>query len=261
MKILTPMQFQLILILVVFILICSVSIFYLNKKNEVNLLNAIDIESYFSEKSKLGMQLTQLEIGNVSFPTGNVIIRDPLTEFDETQMPFYQTVPIGEYPVSLSIVKETNFNSERVAAVKITINQNKAVRLEEAKVLTDPSKGNSSYELFGGFAVEAGLATVADVKTRDAYLQFQNKWELDNQDINIYSGYFQDLFEANAQQHKATFNDWINWIVPGTNLHMPIFPTGYGDGAYPVYFAFDSNDQVSAIYIHFIDLDSEFDED
>ena len=48
----------------------------------------------------------------------------------------------------------------------------------------------------------------------------------------------------------------MNWTVPGTDLSIPIFASGWGDGVYPCYFGYDSDGNVCGVYILFIDLEN-----
>ena len=39
---------------------------------------------------------------------------------------------------------------------------------------------------------------------------------------------------------------------------MALFASGWGDGCYPVYFGYDAWNQVAAVYILFINIESEY---
>lgn len=48
--------------------------------------------------------------------------------------------------------------------------------------------------------------------------------------------------------------------IPGTDYHLPIFASGWGDGAYPCYFGYDADGKVCGVYIHFIDIEADYEE-
>ena len=78
-------------------------------------------------------------------------------------------------------------------------------------------------------------------------------------DIDPYNDLFCDLLEENAKAHpkyQSSYGDWLNWTVPDTGCNLPIFASGWGDGYYPVYFGYDAKDEVCAVYLHFIDIES-----
>ena len=81
----------------------------------------------------------------------------------------------------------------------------KAVSYTEALVgdenLDDLEEGN-----FFGFFADAGLATIVDVKTRDAFCDFQEKWYKERpEDANICDKLFVEEF-AKKLQRKSSFS-------------------------------------------------------
>lgn len=82
---------------------------------------------------------------------------------------------------------------------------------------------------------------------------------VDDTDVdNMYDDYFAELFAQNYKDNPTNqrdAGDWINWTVPNTNYQIPMFASGFGDGSYPVYFAYDDNGEVCGLYIQFIDIE------
>jgi hypothetical protein len=106
--------------------------------------------------------------------------------------------------------------------------------------------------------VDAGLASIADVETRDRYCDFCENWDTQNPDGNIYDDYFAELFAESCEKYpkyQREAGDWINWTIPGTDLSLPLFASGWGDGQYPVYFGLDKDGEVCQILIEFIGLE------
>ena len=63
-------------------------------------------------------------------------------------------------------------------------------------------------------------------------------------------------------KYQRDYGDWANFIIPDTDLNIPIFASGWGDGDYPCYFGYDEKGKVCGFYIHFIDIEREYsDED
>jgi hypothetical protein len=215
-----------------------------------------DLNGYFTLKEIAGKRIESVNLGQASFPTGQVLVRDPLCYFRRSELPFMQSIPPGNYPVTACVILPDDGDCARYAAVKLTVSDKAALRFEEALVGNENLESCQRGDYFG-FNVDAGLATIADVATRDAYIRFFNRWYQDNPDLNNYDGYFAALFAESYRknpQHQRSGGDWINWTVPGTDLQMPIFQSGFGDGCYPVYMGYDDNDDVCCIIIEFIDI-------
>ena len=67
--------------------------------------------------------------------------------------------------------------------------------------------------------------------------------------------------EENAKaypKYQESYGNWLNWTVPDTDCDLPIFSSGWGDGYYPVYFGYDAQDEVCAVYVRFIDMEAEY---
>ena len=93
------------------------------------------------------------------------------------------------------------------------------------------------------------------------YCDWDEQWCKDNPDNNTYDGYFAALFDENYHRHpeyQRAGGDWLNWQVPGTEYHIPIFQSGFGDGTYPVYWGIDENGEICQLVIQFIDIQLEY---
>jgi hypothetical protein len=112
-----------------------------------------------------------------------------------------------------------------------------------------------------GFCVDAGMGCICDAKAREAYLVFEKDWqsEADEHD-DLHTDYFDDLLIANAKAHPKyqRGGDWLNWQIPGTDYHIPIFASGFGDGLYPVWFGFDAEGAICSLVVQFIDIDAAY---
>jgi hypothetical protein len=58
------------------------------------------------------------------------------------------------------------------------------------------------------------------------------------------------LDEGSGLADIVAVGDWLNWQIPGTDYHVPIF----GDGFYPVWFGFDADDNIYSLVVQFIDV-------
>lgn len=217
-----------------------------------------DLESYFTSAEILGQPLEVLEIGNVFLPSGKVVVRDPLVFLDGNQKPYFKETPKGNFPVTIAVVKSEEWGN-RYAAVKVKFSDERPVLYQEALIGDENLKGVQEDDYFG-FHVDAGLACIADAEALPAFDRFVQEFSGDN----LYDDYFAELFRKSYEafpDNQREGGDWINWTIPGTDYQIPMFASGFGDGGYPVYFAYDENDRICGLYIQFIDIELALNDD
>lgn len=211
-----------------------------------------DLESYFTSTEILGHAIEILEIGNVSLPSGKVVVRDPLVFLDANQKPYFKDAPKGNFPVTIAVVKSEEWGN-RYAAVKVKFSDEKPVLYQEALIGNENLEGVQQDDYFG-FHVDAGLACITDAEALPAFDRFVQELNVDN----LYDDYFAELFRKSYETYpdnQRKGGDWINWTIPGTAYQIPMFASGFGDGGYPVYFAYDENNRICGLYIQFIDIE------
>ncbi|AZB27599.1 DUF4241 domain-containing protein [Chryseobacterium bernardetii] len=225
------------------------------------LVSPVDIETYFISDEIMEQKMETMEIGNVSLPSGKVIVRDPLVYLNQKEQPFFVEVPRGDFPVTVAVVKLEDWG-DRYAAVKVEFTKEKPVLYREALIGIENIE-DVNDDAFFGFNVDAGLACITDPEVVPYVEKFIEELDV----ANIYDDYFAELFAKSYKENpknQRDLGDWINWKVPNTEYQIPIFASGVGDGVYPVYFAYDGQGQLCGLYIHFIDIElelSEYDEE
>ena len=107
-----------------------------------------------------------------------------------------------------------------------------------------------------------GWQLIVDVKTRDAYCNFREKWHKEHpEEAYIYNGLFAEEFAKSYKenpQFQTECGDWINFKIPNTDLSVPMIQSGFGKGQYPVYFGYDENNNICEIVIEYFDLEQTF---
>ena len=214
----------------------------------------IDLDTYFTEE-KIGQAVVDtLEIGTVRFPSGTILACDPLIELEDA-LPFLQTVPAGTYPVTICVVPNKDYG-DRYACVKVTISDKKPVRYDMGMIGNEDLDEELDDDDFFGFFVDAGMGCIVDVKAQEAFRAYWAQRKSEEDGIDPYNDLFCDLLEENSKanpKYQRDIGDWLNWTVPGTDCDIPIFASGWGDGAYPCYFGYDADDKVCGVYIFFFD--------
>lgn len=218
----------------------------------------VDLDSYFTEKRIGEIEVDTLEIGEVNFPTGEILACDPLVELDEADT-YIQRVPIGSYPVKITVALSEEYG-DRYACVKVEFSKNKPVVYELAMTGKEEEMDKADEDEFYGFGVDAGMGCVVDKKTQEEYKKYWAKLEEEGAD-NPFDDLFDDLLIESAKKYpkyQREFGDWANWTIPDTECNIPIFASGWGDGYYPCYFGFDERGELCGFYIHFIDIEKEY---
>ncbi|MDA0083876.1 DUF4241 domain-containing protein [Brachyspira hyodysenteriae] len=222
------------------------------------LLPGFDLDKPFRDKKFNDTELDILYIGEVNLSSGKIIACDPLAYmYDDQVTPFIQTVKPDKYKVSLLIIKD----EERISIAKISFSDKEPKRYELAVTGEEDLSEVEEGEFFG-YPVDAGMGCFCDYDAAKKYFEYENKLEEESGGDfdNRYDDLFSDLLEDNAKnnpKYQSEYGDWLNWNVPESNSNIVLFTSGYGDGYYPSYFAYDENDNICALYTIFIDLNDE----
>ena len=222
-----------------------------------------NLVNYFTLKKIAGKEIDVMDIGPCSIPTGEFLVGDPLVYLRDIKQEVYlQKIPTGEFKTEVCVVKASDGDCDRYAAIRLKFNDNKIAYYEEAMVGNEEFDNIQEGDYFG-FNVDAGLACICDKKLHKLYCDFDRKFDKENPDGNIYDDYFAKLFEESYKdnpKYQRDGGDWINWTIPDTNYHLPMFQSGFGDGAYPVYLAYDKDGNVCQLIVELIDIELAYSE-
>lgn len=219
----------------------------------------IDLDSYFTEKKTGEMEVDTLDIGELNLPSGEILACDPLVDLEYAKT-FIQRVPTGKYPVKIAVVPSKEYG-DRYACVKVEFSKNKPVIYELAITGAEEDMDEAKEDEFYGFGVDAGMGCVVDKKTQEEYTKYWKKLEEEEEADNPFDDIFDDLLIENAKKYpkyQREYGDWVNFTIPNTELNIPIFASGWGDGYYPCYFGYDKDGELCGFYIHFIDIEREY---
>ena len=219
------------------------------------LTSPVNYAKCFDMKEIQGKEIFILDMGEIEFPTGDILVRDPLVWLNRDEKAYLTSVPGGKYRIETLVVKlEEDHYRYALSRVRFTESVPKiyyeALKGDEN---LDDVDGDSIF----GFNVDAGLATIVDVATRNAYCDFKDKWYAENPDKNIYDDFFTEVFANNAEEnpnYQREGGDWINFKLPNSELSIPMIQSGFGDGRYPVYFGYDENGKLCDLVVEYIYL-------
>lgn len=221
-----------------------------------NLLTSpVNYAKCFDMREIQSKEIFILDMGEIEFPTGDILVRDPLVWLNRDEKAYLTSVPRGKYRIETLVVKlEEDHYRYALSRVRFTENVPKiyyeALKGDEN---LDDVDGDSIF----GFNVDAGLATIVDIETRNAYCDFKDKWYTENPNKNIYDDFFAEVFAKNAEEnpvYQREGGDWINFKIPNSELSIPMIQSGFGDGRYPVYFGYDENGKLCDLVLEYIYL-------
>ena len=192
---------------------------------------------------------------NVPFPTGHVVVADPISYLQDpdTTGILRETIPVGNYPVMISVL-HTGEDLTRIVGMKLKVQPKEAVSYELAKdyrmIDEKEEKG------YGGYAVEAGMATICDLRAAEGYWDFLDDWYEDNPDGNLYDDYLADMFadsyEALPSLQREN-GDFIRFSIPDGEDEIVMAASGFGDGFYSAFWGKDENGEIAELVTVFID--------
>lgn len=198
-----------------------------------------DTEKFFVG-SKFSEHIIIQELGELNLPTGKIVACDPLVEPEAP--PFSKQVKAGKYPVTLYI--HCIDDDKRVAFAKLSFSDKLPSRFELAVC-----DGQNLEELkegeFYGYGVDSGTGGFMDEKTAAEFTELMNGSE----DYSI-----PELEEMLEDSYVYTYSV-ADFTLPGTDLNLAAFSSGYGDGAYPTYWGLDDKDNICCLITDFETVD------
>ncbi|MEC5398757.1 DUF4241 domain-containing protein [Uliginosibacterium sp. H1] len=173
-------------------------------------------------------------VGELSLPSGRLLACDPLVSCSE---PFTGRVPVGRFPLHLAIAR--NGEDERIALAKIVFAEGPIVSWELALTAGQDVSTLKPGEFFG-YGVDSGTGGFMDA---DALALFEAERARGGQAFD------QQLFDALDRTYRHT-RSWHLYQTSGGTVAM--FSSGYGDGAYPTYRAYDKAGRLVAVITDFM---------
>ena len=200
-----------------------------------------------------------LTVGNADFPTGKIIIADPLCYLAAGKFcpQLTLSVPAGTYPVEVSIFRNPSIGI-RMCTARLKVKEGKAVRYECAESTEETAVAKSADGVMSGFPVEAGMMTICDGQIGEEYRTFLDNWGADNPGENHYDDYFAAHFAESAKKLSAfqrEDGDFIEWTNPETGHRMVMIASGLGDGFYQAFWGYDNQDEVCELIVPMVNPD------
>ncbi len=174
--------------------------------------------------------------GTLKIASGLLVASDPFIA--PQTAPFAQTIPRGEYPVVLSLLKTSN--DERVAFAKLQVGTNPSVSWKIAELKEDLSGEHSFYH------VDTGTGSFMDSRTAMVVDE-----KLGAEIEQGHSSFSDEVIRAMEENRRAGKGEWANIFIPEADANLIIFGSGWGDGTYRTYLGLDADGNVAEFVTDF----------
>ncbi|MGW6913896.1 DUF4241 domain-containing protein [Kitasatospora sp. NPDC054939] len=168
--------------------------------------------------------------GTLRLPTGEVIAADPgwvgrgLAGRDE---PFTVTVPPGDYPVLIARMNWAGEQWGEITAAKVEIRPDRPTASWELALRPGEDVRLLGDDEFYGFGVDTGTGCFLDAAVLDAFAVAREE------DTAVLGG--------------GTGSGFPSWTDPATGGTLISYPSGMGDGSYPVWIGRDGEGEVTCL--------------
>lgn len=205
-----------------------------------------NIKKLFSKEFVESPLLESFEVGKIYLSSGKLIACDPLITND--MLPFSTGFPKGNFSVLLHKERESNcvayaeiiFSKETVADWKMGVTSG-----QDVKDLTEE-------EVFG-YPVESGMGCFMDADTQNILNDLEKR--LYHSKGADFMGIYEEFFHEHFFDEKGAIDQYA-FLKPAEQHPGTIFAfeTGYGEGFYASYIAYDKAGKPVKIITEFIEI-------
>lgn len=205
-----------------------------------------NLSKFFNQNLAENILIDTFEAGDLHLSSGDLIACDPLITNDKT--PFLTKFPKGDFPVLIHKEKDSNC----IAYVEITFSDKKIKNWELALCEDQKLKDLKDGEIFG-FPGKSGMGCIMDIKTQECLNQLETR--LYHRKGAEFMGIYEEFFHPYFIDLSGATNQF-SIIKPDENQpeNMIGFETGYGEGFYGTYVAFDAENKPVKIISEFIEM-------
>lgn len=205
-----------------------------------------NIKKLFSKDFVESPLLESFEVGKIYLSSGKLVACDPLITND--MLPFSAEFPKGEFSVMLHKERDSNC----VAYAEIIFN---TAEIKDWKLAT--TEGQNLKELkegeVFGYPVESGMGCFMDVDTQNSLNDLEQK--LYHNKGGDFMGIYEEFFHEYFFDENGAIDQYA-FLKPSEAHPGTIFATetGYGEGFYASYIAYDKNQSPVKIITEFIEI-------
>jgi len=180
-----------------------------------------------------GIALIRHEIGQIKITSGQLVACDPTWDDWGDEKAFTQTVPIGEYPVRMTIAHFQEENAKVVNFVAIRFDADSQPVRWQMMLTEGQDVSTLGDKNFFGYGVDGGTGCFLDYEITQLLSANESSDEL-----------LDDMLDE-------VLDKWWSFADVGKG-NIVVFHTGWGDGAYPVFAGYDADENLVAVVTDFM---------
>ncbi|NML70434.1 DUF4241 domain-containing protein [Chryseobacterium sp. RP-3-3] len=205
-----------------------------------------NIKKLFSKNFVESPLLESFEVGKLYLSSGKLVACDPLITND--MQPFTTEFPKGNFSVLLHKERESNC----VAYAEVIFSNTEITEWEMAVTAGQNVKDLADEEVFG-YPVESGMGCLMDVDTQTSLNELEKR--LYHSKGVDFMGIYEEFFHEYFFDEKGAIDQYA-FLKPADEHPGTIFAfeTGYGEGFYASYIAYDKDHKPVKIITEFIEI-------
>ena len=202
-----------------------------------NYVEAEQIFSVFSNSAKTEL----VKVGDMDATSNRLMLADPCYLGSNMVLPMERATQAGKYPVFASVLT-TKMTGRVIAGVKVKLSDTGTVRYELAMPLGIRAWTVDDAMTFPYVDISTGIGCVVDKETELSFAAaYNNYFNIHGKDMIL------DLLEPMVSE-----NGYAMFTIPGTEVTVPLFMTGLGQGAYNAYWGFDKENKLTELAFPFV---------
>ena len=202
-----------------------------------NYVEAEQLFTVFTNSSKIEL----VKVGDMDATSNRLLLADPCYLGSNMILPMERTTAEGKLPVFASVMS-SKMTGRVIAGVKVKLSDASTVRYELAMPLGIKAWTVDDPMVYPYVDISTGVGCVVDKETELSFAAAYNQY------FNIHGkDMILDLLEPMVSE-----SGYAMFTIPGTEVTVPLFRTGLGQGAYNAYWGFDKENKLTELAFPFV---------
>ena len=186
-------------------------------------------------------ELELVKVGDMDATANRLMLSDPCYLGSNMVLPMERTTQIAKLPVFASVLT-TKMTGRVIAGIKVKLSDASTLRYELAMPLGIKAWTADDPMVYPYVDIATGIACVVDKETELSFAAaYNNYFNIKGKDMVL------DLLEPMLEE-----SGYAMFTIPDTDVTIPLFRTGLGQGAYNAYWGFDKDNKLTELTFPFV---------